>query len=110
MFISNNKPDLGAFTPASCGNKFGVLALDLCQHMVVGIVLLMTVFVGVDTELVVEERGVLPLRVGLECQQLHKVVDFRLVKLAAKFFVHSKDSVVFFVSLDNVPRWPLTLV
>jgi hypothetical protein len=46
----------------------------------VNIVLLVKVFVLMSAKLGMEEGLILPLHMGLDCKQLHEVVDFNFVK------------------------------
>jgi hypothetical protein len=57
-----------------------VLAFGFGQQVEVNIVLLVKVFVLMSTKLGMKEGLILPLHMGLDCKQLHKVVDFIFVK------------------------------
>ena len=73
-----------------------MLAFDLRKQMVVPVMLLVEVFIIMHTQFAVEERSVLPLFVGFDCKQFHKVIDFNLIESLLQLFIASKDSIVEF--------------
>ena len=82
--------DLGAFSKFFDGNPLGMLALNFCKDVEVGIELLRIVLVGVCAKLVVVNRCVLPLFVRLDIEKFHERVELDFVEFISQVFAMHK--------------------
>ena len=74
-----HKHYFSVFMPIARCNVISMLEIGLGQQVEIVIVLLVKVFLLVKVKLVMEERLLLPVHVGLYCQQFHEFINLNIV-------------------------------